>query len=72
MYTFAGGCVTYQFSFIAGAAPSLAIPLDTAIAFEPRSVLVEHAVDRAQRAWRRRDGIREAAPQEAVRPADRR
>jgi len=42
MYTFAGGCVTYQFSFIAGAAPSLAIPLDTAIAFEPRSVLVRH------------------------------
>jgi membrane-associated phospholipid phosphatase len=40
MYTFPGGCITYQFSFIAGAAPSLAIPIDTAIAFEPRSVLV--------------------------------
>jgi len=40
MYTFPGGCVTYQYSFVAGAAPSLAIPLDTAIAFEPRSVLV--------------------------------
>jgi membrane-associated phospholipid phosphatase len=40
MYTFAGGCITYQFSFIAGAAPSLAIPIDTAIAFEPRSALV--------------------------------
>ena len=40
MYTFAGGCITYQFSFIAGAAPSLAIPIDTAIAFRPRSVLV--------------------------------
>ena len=40
MYIFPGGCVTYQFSFIAGAAPSLAIPIDTAIAFEPRSVLV--------------------------------
>jgi len=39
MYTFAGGCVTYQFSFTAGAAPSLAIPVDTAIAFEPRSAL---------------------------------
>ena len=32
MYTFAGGCVTYQFSFVTGAAPSLAIPIDTAIA----------------------------------------
>ena len=42
MYTFPGGCVTYQYSFVAGAAPSLAIPLDTAIAFEPRSVLVGH------------------------------
>jgi len=40
MYTFAGGCVTYQFSFVAGAAPSLGIPIDTAIAFESRSVLV--------------------------------
>jgi hypothetical protein len=40
MYTFAGGCVTYQFSFVTGAAPTLAIPVDTAIAFEPRSVLV--------------------------------
>jgi hypothetical protein len=42
MYTFPGGCITYQFSFVTGAAPSLAIPIDTAIAFEPRSVLVEH------------------------------
>jgi membrane-associated phospholipid phosphatase len=42
MYTFAGGCVTYQFSFVSGAAPSLGIPIDTAVAFEPRSVLVEH------------------------------
>ena len=40
MYTFAGGCVTYQFSFVVGAAPSLGIPIDTAIAFESRSVLV--------------------------------
>jgi hypothetical protein len=40
MYTFAGGCITYRFSFIAGAAPSLAIPADTAIAFERRSELV--------------------------------
>jgi hypothetical protein len=41
-YTFAGGCVTYQFRFIAGAPPTLAIPIDTAIAFESRSVLVRH------------------------------
>jgi membrane-associated phospholipid phosphatase len=42
MYIFPGGCITYQFSFVTGAAPSLAIPIDTAITFEPRSVLVEH------------------------------
>jgi membrane-associated phospholipid phosphatase len=42
MYTFAGGCVTYQFSFVPGAAPSLGIPIDTAVTFEPRSVLVEY------------------------------
>ena len=42
MYTFAGGCVTYQFSFVPGAAPLLAIPLDTAVAFEPRAVSVDH------------------------------
>ena len=37
MYTFPGGCVTYQFSFVTGAAPLLAIPIDTAVTFEPRS-----------------------------------
>jgi len=42
MYIFAGGCVTYEFSFLPGAAPHLAIPLDTAVAFEPRSVLVRY------------------------------
>jgi membrane-associated phospholipid phosphatase len=40
MYTFAGGCITYRFNFIAGAAPSLAIPVAPAIAFERRSGLV--------------------------------
>ena len=40
MYTFPGGCVTYHFSFVPGAAPLLAIPVDTAVAFEPRSALV--------------------------------
>jgi len=42
MYTFDGGCVTYQFSFLPGEAPLLAIPVDTAVAFEPRSDLVRH------------------------------
>jgi len=40
MYVVAGGCITYQFSFTAGAASSLAIFVDEAIAFQPRSVLV--------------------------------
>ena len=40
MYIVAGGCITYQFSFAAGAAPSLAIFVDQAVTFEPRSVLV--------------------------------
>jgi len=39
IYTFPGGCVTYQFSFVPGAAPVLAIPVDSAIAFERRSGL---------------------------------
>jgi membrane-associated phospholipid phosphatase len=42
LYVFPGGCITYQFSFVPGAAPSLAIPLDIAIAFEPRSNLVSY------------------------------
>jgi hypothetical protein len=42
MYTVAGGCITYRFSFAAGAAPSLAIFVDQAVAFEPRSVLVDY------------------------------
>lgn len=39
IYTFPGGCVTYQFNFVPGAAPVLAIPVDSAVAFEPRSDL---------------------------------
>ena len=42
MYTVAGGCITYQFSFAVGAAPSLAIFVDEAVTFEPRSVLVDY------------------------------
>jgi len=36
------------------------------------ALLAAVAVDRAQRGWRRRHGIHDPAPQEAVRPADRR
>jgi membrane-associated phospholipid phosphatase len=36
------------------------------------ALLAAVATDRAQRGWRRRHGIRDVAPQEAVRPADRR
>jgi hypothetical protein len=42
IYTFPGGCITYQFSFVPGAKPLLAIPIDTAVAFEPRSDLTGH------------------------------
>ena len=42
IYTFPGGCVTYQFSFVHGAAPTLAIPVDSAIAFQPRSDLTSY------------------------------
>jgi hypothetical protein len=42
MYTFPGGCITYQFDFIKGAASLLAIPVDIAIAFDPRSDLVSY------------------------------
>jgi hypothetical protein len=42
MYTFPGGCITYQFGFVEGAPPLLAIPVDIAIAFEPRSDLTRH------------------------------
>jgi membrane-associated phospholipid phosphatase len=42
LYTFPGGCITYQFSFAPGEAPPLAIPAEDAIAFEPRSTLVSH------------------------------
>jgi hypothetical protein len=39
IYTFPGGCITYQFNFVPGAAPILAIPVDSAVSFEPRSDL---------------------------------
>jgi len=40
-YTFPGGCVTYRFSFTPGASPVLAAPASTAVAFQPRSTLVD-------------------------------
>jgi membrane-associated phospholipid phosphatase len=41
-YTFPGGCVTYDFRFKPGASPALAVAVDSALAFQPRSTLVEH------------------------------
>jgi tRNA A-37 threonylcarbamoyl transferase component Bud32 len=41
-YTFPGGCVTYQFAFVRGASPLLAIQVDSAVAFMPRAILVAH------------------------------
>jgi membrane-associated phospholipid phosphatase len=41
-YTFAGGCVTYHFTFAPGTSPLLAIPIDSAVAFVPRARLVDY------------------------------
>ena len=41
-YAFPGGCVTYQFSFVPGASPLLAIPVNGAVGFVPRARLVDH------------------------------
>jgi membrane-associated phospholipid phosphatase len=40
-YTFPGGCITYRFSFAPGASPVLAGAADSALSFQPRSVLVD-------------------------------
>jgi hypothetical protein len=40
-YTFAGGCVTYRFSFAPGASPVLAGATDSALSFQRRSALVD-------------------------------
>ena len=42
IYTFPGGCVTYQFSFAPGASPLLADAADSALSFEARSALVDY------------------------------
>jgi membrane-associated phospholipid phosphatase len=39
-YIFPGGCATYRFHFADDASPLLAIPVDSAVAFVPRSRLV--------------------------------
>jgi len=41
LYTFPGGCATYEFSFSPGTSPALAIPVDGAVSFVPRSRLVD-------------------------------
>ncbi len=41
-YTFPGGCVSYEFRFPPGVSPVLAGAADTAVAFVPRSRLVDH------------------------------
>jgi hypothetical protein len=41
-YTFPGGCVSYELHFLPGASPVLAVAIDSAAAFQPRSSLVRH------------------------------
>jgi hypothetical protein len=44
-YAFPGGCVTYQFTFVPGAPPLLAIPVNGAVGFVPRARLVRYIRD---------------------------
>ncbi len=41
-YTFSGGCATYWFRFAPGASRKLVAAIDSALAFTPRSVLVDY------------------------------
>jgi membrane-associated phospholipid phosphatase len=41
-YTFAGGCVSYQFNFADGGSPLLATQASGAVGFMPRATLVNH------------------------------
>ncbi len=41
-YTFPGGCATYRFSFAHGTSPVLAAAVDSALAFQSRSTLVNY------------------------------
>lgn len=40
-YVFEGGCVTYRFRFMPGAATTLALEVDEALSFRPRAPLVD-------------------------------
>jgi hypothetical protein len=40
-YVFEGGCITYRYRFVAGAAPTLALEADEALSFTPRSLYVD-------------------------------
>jgi hypothetical protein len=42
LYTFPGGCATYQFRFAAGTPPVQAVVAGSALTFLPRSVLVDY------------------------------
>jgi hypothetical protein len=41
-YEFEGGCVTYRFAFNPDAAPALAVDIDEALSFRPRTSFVEY------------------------------
>jgi membrane-associated phospholipid phosphatase len=41
-YTFPGGCATYHFRFAPGMSPTLAIPVDGAVSFVRRAMLVDY------------------------------
>jgi hypothetical protein len=41
-YTFPGGCITYDFRFVPGASPVLALAVGSALDFQPRSSLVRY------------------------------
>jgi hypothetical protein len=41
-YTFPGGCATYRFNFAPGKSSLLAIPVDSAVGFVPRTRLVDY------------------------------
>jgi hypothetical protein len=41
-YAFPGGCITYEFRFVKGASPVLALAVDSAVDFQSRSSLVRH------------------------------
>jgi hypothetical protein len=45
IYTFPGGCATYQFDFAPGASQILATAVDSGVGFMPRAVLVKYVRD---------------------------